>query len=104
MRSFRSRSRILWHVTQGPAAQHEAGRRIVLAGQHLEKACLARTVASDEADLVPGVDREACVAEHAACRDIDGESSRLDHGGAKCYVRTQPAFRPTSLAQEAALK
>src|SRR5437870_12762805 len=80
MRSFRAGSRVLRHITQGPATQHEA-------------------------DLVACVDREACIAEHASCRDIDGKSSRLDHGGAKCYVRMPSAFRPTSHSpKEAALK
>src|SRR5438034_7456204 len=96
MRRFRTRSRILRHITHGPATQNEAGRRVVLAGQDLEKACLACTIAADEPDLVPGIDGEVGVGEHTARRDVDGESSRLDHGGAKCYVRTQSAFRPTS--------
>src|SRR3989442_6967678 len=105
MRSFPAGSRVLRHVTQGPATQHEAGRRVVLAGQHLEQARLAHPVAADEADLVAGVDPEACIAEHASCRDIDGKSSRLDHGGAKSYGPVRAAFCPTSHSpQEAALK
>src|SRR2546427_3961266 len=96
MRSFRAGSRVLRHVTQSPATQHDAGRRVVLAGQHLEQARLAHPVAADEADLVACVDREACIAEYASCRDIDGKSSRLDHGGAKCYVWMPPAVLPTS--------
>src|SRR3989442_6030547 len=96
MRSFRAGSRVLRHVTEGPATEHDAGRRVVLAGQHLEQARLAHPVAADEADLVACVDREACIAEYASCRDIDGKSSRLDHGGAKCYVWMPSAFRPTS--------
>src|SRR5947199_8654858 len=93
------------HVTQAAPTLHEAGCRVVLAGQHLEQARLANPVAADEADLVACVDREAGIAEHASCRDIDGKSSRLDHGGAKCYVRMPSAFRPTSHSPtEAALK
>src|SRR3989442_7488374 len=105
MRSFPAGWRVLRHVTQGPATQHEAGRRVVLAGQHLEQARLAHPVAADEADLVAGVDREACIAEHASCRDIDGKSSRLDHGGAQWYVPMPAAVRSTSHSpQEAALQ
>src|SRR5207247_5083456 len=105
MRSFRAGSRVLRHITQGPATQHEAGRRVVLAGQHLEQARLAHPVAADEADLVACVDREACIAEHASCRDIDGKSSRLDHGGAQSYVRMPSAFPLTSQSpKEADLK
>src|SRR5437016_12360438 len=96
MRSFRAGSRVLRHITQGPATQHEAGRRVVLAGQHLEQARLAHPVAADEADLVACVDREACIAEHASCRDIDGKSSRLDHGGGKWYVPMAWAVRTPS--------
>src|SRR2546427_11226176 len=102
MRSFRAGSRVLRRVTPGPATQHDAGRRVVLAGQHLEQARLAHPVAADEADLVACVDREACIAEYASCRDIDGKSSRLDHGGGTCYVWMPAAFCPTHHSPHAA--
>ena len=89
---FCARPRILRDVAKCAAAQHEAGRGVVLAGQHLEQARLARAIAADEPDLVPGVDSEAGVGEHAARRDVDGESSGLQHGVSNCYVLT-PARR-----------
>ena len=74
-----ARPRILRHVAQGSSAQHDPARSVVVPGQDLQQACLARAVAADEADLVPRGNGEARVGQHSARCDVDGETSGLDH-------------------------
>ena len=80
LRRLRARPRVLRDVAERPAAQHQAGGRVVLAGEHLEQAGLAGAVPADEADLVPRGDGEARVRQHPLRHDVDGEVSDLEHG------------------------
>jgi len=81
IRRLRARPRILGHVAQRPAAEHKPARGIVLTGQDLEQARLARAVAPDQAHLVARGDGEARVREDAARGDVDGETTDLKHDG-----------------------
>src|SRR5260370_15733543 len=46
--------RVLRHVAERAAAQHQPSLGVVLAAEHLQEARLARPAAADEPDLVAG--------------------------------------------------
>src|SRR3989442_7485139 len=81
VRSLRARTGILRHAAERPAAQHKPAGGVVLTGQDLEQARLARAVATYQADFVPGADREPGVGQHATRGDVDGETADLEHDG-----------------------
>src|SRR2546428_8725882 len=81
VRSLRARTGILRHVAERPAAQHKPAGGVVLAAQDLEQARLARAVSTNQADFVPGGDREPAVGQHPTPGDVNGETTDLEHDG-----------------------
>ena len=72
---------VLGYVAQGAAPEHDAARRLEVAGEHLEQARLAGSVAPDQSDLVTRTDGEARIGEDAARGDVDGQTTNLKHDG-----------------------
>jgi len=75
---------VLRHVAEGAAPEHHAARRLDLAGENLEEACLAGAVAPDQPDLVAVTEQEAAVLDDGAGRDFHGEIGCLEHGTGYC--------------------
>src|SRR4029077_10171649 len=106
-RCLASRPRILGDVAKGPSTERHASGRVVLAGQDLEQARLARAVAPDKADLVSGGHGEARVRDDPARNDIDGKTSNLEqsYGVPAPIVRASPrARRPGAFGAKAGVK
>ena len=86
--------RVLGQVAEPALADHPPGGRLGMTTEHTEQAGLARPVATDEADLVLGHDREVGPLDNEAAADRHGETLRLQHGsslaGTRC--RFQPRF------------
>ncbi len=76
--------RHLGEVAVGAADGGVAGRADVVAGlvdDHRDEGGLARSVAADQADLLPGADDEGGVTQQRTVADFDGEGGADDHQG-----------------------
>src|SRR5215471_11530063 len=65
--------RVLRHVAEGPASEHDPTGRVLIAAEDLEQACLAGAVTADQADLVAGGHGETRIGQDAARSYVDGE-------------------------------
>src|SRR6185312_3255382 len=86
---------VLRYIAQGPQQVHQAGFRVVLAGEDAEQAGFAGAVSSHQADLFARGHGEAGVGEDPARGDVDGEISNLEHEW-RCYLPPSPAFGQAS--------
>src|SRR5260370_38313328 len=65
--------RVLRHVAERAAAQHQPSLGVVLAGEHLQDARLAGPVAADEPALLAGGPAAARVGQNPAPPPLDAE-------------------------------
>ena len=70
---------VLGQVAEAAGAVHDPGEGRLGPAQHLQQARLAGPVATDEADLVAGADREAGTLEDDGATHLDSELADLQH-------------------------